>query len=116
MTKDWARFRMAEHNSFVRRVLDITKARDEAMEELEQLDPHLYAKACEKETSRFPLHVKEPMETPSPAVVGMATSTEEKVVETKTGKLMTLAELRDRAMADAAKSNSNNSESGDASR
>lgn len=70
MAKAYSRYAMHEHNRFHKRVCEVARCRNDAMEELRRLSPTLYAAACVPDETPFPIRMKPPTETPPPALVG----------------------------------------------
>jgi hypothetical protein len=72
MAKRYSQLRVRQHNAFHKRLCEIAQCRDEALAELEAVDPKLYAAALVLDDALFPIRAKPPTETPSPDDVGTA--------------------------------------------
>lgn len=102
MAKAWSRYSLREHHAFLKRVDDIRQCAIEALDELKALNPALYEAARQPETSDFPLTAKEAMDAPPPSLLGLSqTDGAAHTIESQAGggATLSLADLRDRAIA-----------------
>eukprot|EP00039_Didymoeca_costata_P019851 m.339165 g.339165 ORF g.339165 m.339165 type:complete len:184 (+) comp18691_c0_seq1:119-670(+) len=63
--KEWSRYRIKEEHNVYKRLSELSRHRDAALDELKQLDIKLYYKAIEVDETLWPLHFPVATHTPS---------------------------------------------------
>ena len=64
LLKEWSRYKMQQHKEDLQRLQQLTRCREEALNDLKKTSTFLYREAIKTDRNLFPLHFKGPTETP----------------------------------------------------